>query len=97
QYRSRIFYINKEQGKIAKRSMEEREGNIETTIEPLKDFYLAEDYHQKYRLRHSKLFSDIDELSEMDADEFRDSKLAAKANAVAAGYLERKKLEEFEG
>ena len=53
QYRSVVFYHTKEQEKIAKQvkdklNKEKFGGRIVTTIEPAKEFYSAEDYHQKY-------------------------------------------------
>lgn len=54
QYRSVIFYHNDDQKKIAEESKEEAgksgvwDDPIVTAIEPLTNFYKAEDYHQNY-------------------------------------------------
>jgi methionine-S-sulfoxide reductase len=52
QYRSIIFFVNEEQKKIAIDFIElEQKKNskkIVTTIEKIKNFFLAEDYHQKH-------------------------------------------------
>jgi peptide-methionine (S)-S-oxide reductase len=54
QYRSAIFYLNDEQKDKATHYKEELDKSgawssaIVTTIEPLKNFYVAEDYHQNY-------------------------------------------------
>jgi peptide-methionine (S)-S-oxide reductase len=52
QYRSAIFYHNKEQRQIAERSKEQKEKDlgveIQTEITPAVEFYPAEEYHQKY-------------------------------------------------
>jgi len=54
QYRSAIFYANEEQRRIAEayiRQLNEAgvfSGPIVTTLEPLKEFFVAEDYHQNY-------------------------------------------------
>lgn len=54
QYRSAIFYHNDEQRKIAEKSKEKTEAEkiypnpIVTEIEPLTEFYEAENYHQDY-------------------------------------------------
>lgn len=54
QYRSVIFYHNDEQRKMAEASLQKTEQSdlwpdpIVTTIEPLKNYYVAEDYHQNY-------------------------------------------------
>lgn len=91
QYASKIFYLNEEQKQKAEESKIRYHGAV-TDIEELDEFYVAEDYHQKYRLRHSKLMEDFEDMT---AEEFRDSPRAAKANAVAAGYLTVDKYNEF--
>lgn len=52
QYRSVIFYHNKEQKELAKKSKEEESKkhikSIKTEIVPVQKFYPAEKYHQKY-------------------------------------------------
>jgi len=56
QYRSAIFTTNDEQAAIAKASRDAYQkgldeagyGKITTTIEPLDEFYFAEEYHQQY-------------------------------------------------
>jgi len=52
QYRSEIFYHNQEQKKIAEESKKQKQKNlgkkIQTEITPATEFYLAEEYHQKY-------------------------------------------------
>lgn len=56
QYRSAIFTTNDEQAVIAKASRDAYQkgldeagyGKITTTIEPLDEFYFAEEYHQQY-------------------------------------------------
>lgn len=55
QYRSVIFYYDEEQRNLALQSRKDLENSgfygeapIVTQIEPLENFYLAEDYHQNY-------------------------------------------------
>ena len=52
QYRSAIFYHNQEQKQIAEQSKKQKEKDIgikiQTEIIPAKEFYPAEEYHQKY-------------------------------------------------
>ncbi len=54
QYRSVIFYHNENQKKSAEKSKKEIESShkypnpITTSIEPAKEFYRAEEYHQQY-------------------------------------------------
>src|SRR3990167_9045690 len=52
QYRSAIFYHNEKQKKAALKSKEEKQkklkNRIATEIASVKDFYKAEEYHQRY-------------------------------------------------
>jgi peptide-methionine (S)-S-oxide reductase len=58
QYRSVIFYYDDEQKELAMESREKLDNSggfskpIATEIEPAKKFYKAEEYHQKYVLKH---------------------------------------------
>ena len=58
QYRSAVFYHNEEQKEITKRVIVELtqeklwNSTIVTQIEPIGDFYPAEDYHQEYFARN---------------------------------------------
>ncbi len=58
QYRSVVFYTNEDQKNVANNFIENlektsKEGDhIVTTVEPLKDFYQAEDYHRDYYATH---------------------------------------------
>jgi methionine-S-sulfoxide reductase len=60
QYRSVIFYHNKEQKTVAERVIAELNKQeiwdvpIVTVIEPLKAFYFAEGYHKDYYKKHPK-------------------------------------------
>ncbi len=61
QYRSAIFYHNEEQKEKAARYKEELNKSgawnkpIVTVIEPMKNFYAAEDYHQNYFNNNSRV------------------------------------------
>ena len=52
QYRSGIYFSSEKQKEIAKKSLTNAQptfdNNIVTEIEPLKNYYIAEDYHQDY-------------------------------------------------
>lgn len=58
QYRSAIFYANKEQKQVAQAYIDQLNkvrvfpAPIVTQVVPLKQFYPAEDYHQNYPARH---------------------------------------------
>jgi peptide-methionine (S)-S-oxide reductase len=60
QYRSAIFYRNAGQKTVAKQVIKEIEaakiwnGRIITELEPFKEFYRAEDYHQEYFRLHGQ-------------------------------------------
>lgn len=58
---------------------------IETRIEPLDSFFLAEPYHQKHSLRGRQSLLSSFKQAGYDADELRESPAAAKCNAYAAG------------
>lgn len=90
QYDKILFYHDEEQSQIAESSKESisesANGNINTRITELKNFYPGEDYHQKYRLKQNVKF--IGELREIypDPEELRDSTAAARLNGYLAGY-----------
>jgi methionine-S-sulfoxide reductase len=58
QYRSAIFYVNEEQRIAAEvvigivNASGEWQAKIATTLEPFREFYRAEEYHQKYLIKH---------------------------------------------
>jgi methionine-S-sulfoxide reductase len=60
QYRSAIFYHNKEQEQIARKIVADLENarkfrrSIVTEISPLKEFFRAEEYHQRYYQKHHR-------------------------------------------
>ena len=85
-----IFYHNPEQKNLAfktrDRESARRETKIYTEIEPAEKFYLAEDYHQKYRLRQER-----DLMREFNAmyPKFKDivnSTAAARVNGYLGGH-----------
>jgi peptide-methionine (S)-S-oxide reductase len=65
--------------------------DVATPIVPDARFYLAEDYHQKYYLRHDKLL--MAELAAYTPAAFVDSTAAARLNGYAAGQGSRTQLE----
>ena len=59
QYRSAIFYFTEAQKEIAKKSLDYRQNKlgdrkIVTEITEAKEFWKAEEYHQKYFEKHGK-------------------------------------------
>ena len=90
QYRSVIFYKNEKQKKLAiesKAREEKRRGKkIYTAVEPLRKFYLAEGYHQKYYLRQDRvLMKEMKQLYPKEED-FVNSTIAARLNSYLAGF-----------
>ncbi len=90
QYAKILFYHDGEQKQIAETSREEigedSDKTVVTRVKHLDNFYIAEDYHQKYRLKQSRVF--MESLSEYyrDSNELRDSTAAARLNGYVAGY-----------
>ncbi|MBY0522741.1 MAG: peptide-methionine (S)-S-oxide reductase [Gemmataceae bacterium] len=89
QYMSAVFYANEHQKQRAtetgQKEAEWRGARIATEILPLREFYLAEDYHQKYMLRRrSNLVRDFRAMYPDDADMVR-STAAARVNGYAGG------------
>jgi peptide-methionine (S)-S-oxide reductase len=98
QYMSIISYHNEEQKRLAmesKKGEEERLGSkIYTEIIPATEFYLAEDYHQKYSLQGvSELKKDF-KVIYPDIRDFIDSTAVARVNGYIDGYGSLEILEE---
>jgi len=90
QYMSLIFYHSEAQKKSAMASKDLQEdkmrGKIHTEILPFNRFFLAEDYHQKYRLRSEKvLMRDFNTIYPTAVD-FLNSTAAARINGYLGGY-----------
>jgi peptide-methionine (S)-S-oxide reductase len=89
QYASIIFYHDEEQKRLAEESLareEEQRGKpIYTEIVPLDRFYLAEDYHQKYRLQGDRVLSAEFEAIYPDIEDLIGSTAAARVNGYLGG------------
>jgi len=98
QYMSIIFYHDEVQKRLAmetKARQEVRAGSqVFTEIVPYTEFYLAEDYHQKYRLRQVPEL--MEEFSVMYADksDFVASTAAARVNGYIGGNGDLATLQE---
>ena len=88
QYRGVVLAHDDEQFETARErrdELAERTGDaVATDIERLDEFYLAEDYHQKYELRSTPVVGD--ELAELYGDAFVDSTVTARLNGFVAGH-----------
>jgi len=93
-----IFYHNEEQRTLAiesKQRQEEKLGHtIVTEIIPFAEFYLAEDYHQKYYLTsESDLVNELRDIYP-DIHDFIASTAVARLNGYVGGYGTQETLEE---
>jgi len=98
QYMSIVFYHNSEQRELAmetKQSEEARLGRpVYTEIIPFSEFYLAEDYHQKYYLQQlPELMKELATIYPNFAD-FIDSTAAARINGYVGGHVTFQGLQE---
>jgi peptide-methionine (S)-S-oxide reductase len=90
QYMSIVFYHNEEQKRLAMETRDREaakiQGQIFTEIVPASEFYLAEAYHQKYRLRQvPDLMEEFSVIYPADED-FVDSTAAARVNGYLGGH-----------
>jgi peptide-methionine (S)-S-oxide reductase len=97
QYMSIIFYHDDEQKRLAVESRDREaartNGEIFTEVVPASEFYLAEAYHQKYRLRQvSDLVKEFDVMYPAIED-FVGSTAAARVNGYVGGYGSLEDLE----
>ena len=98
QYRSILFYHDEDQKRFAletrHREAANRNARLYTEIAPYTVFYLAEDYHQKYRLQHEQdLMGEFRRMFPHMAD-LINSTAAARVNGYLAGYGTSQALEE---
>jgi peptide-methionine (S)-S-oxide reductase len=88
QYRGVVLAHDDAQREAAEQSkaaLAERTGqSVETAIETLDSFTLAEDYHQKYELRSTPVLGD--ELVDLYGPAVVDSTAAARLNGFVAGH-----------
>ncbi|MBN2082711.1 peptide-methionine (S)-S-oxide reductase [bacterium] len=100
QYKSAAFVHDEAQREAAAEVLQARAAEygapLRTVIIAANTFYLAEDYHQKYALRHYKVL--WDELAAVYPDwrALNDSTVAARLNGFAYGYGTRALLVELE-
>jgi len=84
-----VFTHDAEQDRLARERKRREEGErgqtIFTEIVPFTHFWLAEAYHQKYRLRQDKLL--MEEFASLypEPGDFVDSTAAARVNGVLGG------------
>jgi len=90
QYQSIIFYHDDDQRKLALETKEHQEASagvkIFTEIVPATEFYLAEDYHQKYYLRGVPALMKEFSAKYPDTRAFIGSTVAARVNGYLGGH-----------
>jgi peptide-methionine (S)-S-oxide reductase len=90
QYRAAILWNGEEQRRLAEASLADVAGRsvrgIETSVEPLRRFTPAEDYHQKYYLRSRRVISAALHRAYPDEREFAASTAAARINGYLGGH-----------
>lgn len=97
QYMSAIFCHGEDQLRIATAAAErvaaQRGEDVKTRIEPAGQFFLAEDYHQKYRLRSQREI--VAELTAIypQLKDFVNSPTATRLNGYLAGYGSKAAIE----
>jgi peptide-methionine (S)-S-oxide reductase len=98
QYKSAIWYHDGQQQEFVQRLLAEANerfnGGVTTTVDPLDRFYLAEDYHQKYRLQSKRDLMQVFETMYPQFEDFNNSTAAARLNAFAAGDGTRRLFDE---
>lgn len=90
QYKAVIFYHDEEQKNMAAATRDRLAAKlgtkIHTEILPYEGFYLAEPYHQKYRLRSARdMMAEFSDMCPLDED-FVNSTAAARVNGYLGGY-----------
>jgi peptide-methionine (S)-S-oxide reductase len=98
QYMSIIFYHNSEQRELAIETKQREEASlgrqVYTEIIPFSEFYLAEDYHQKYHLQQvPELMEELAAIYPNFAD-FINSTAVARINGYAGGHVTLQDLQE---
>jgi peptide-methionine (S)-S-oxide reductase len=97
QYEAAVFYHDAEQERLAAESINhliEQGTAVQTRLRPLSEFYLAEDYHQKYGLQNTPPINQ--EIASLYPNwrDLTDSTLAARLNAYYGGSGFRDVLED---
>jgi peptide-methionine (S)-S-oxide reductase len=90
QYKAVVFYHNEEQKRLALESRDQvaatLEGKVYTEVTPFTAFYLAEDYHQKYRLQQQRdLFQEFKAMYP-NMEDLVNSTAAARVNGYLDGH-----------
>jgi peptide-methionine (S)-S-oxide reductase len=89
QYMSAVFYHDEKQKRLAVAAMEEEASRMNrkvfTEIIPYTEFYMAEDYHQKFALQHNPYLMGEFRAMYPSFERFVASTAAARVNGYLAG------------
>ncbi len=89
QYMSAVFYADDSQKQLALKTRDRTAARlgqrVTTVVLPLGTFYLAEDYHQKYRLRNTWEFMNEFRTMYPNEPDFVNSTAAARVNGFLGG------------
>ena len=96
QYQNAVFYGDDQQQDLAeasKAALEQKSGRkVRSKVVPLRSFTLAEDYHQKYLLKHrSDLVKEMTRIYPHQTD-FVNSTAVARLNGYAGGHGSKAQL-----
>ncbi|NJN94904.1 MAG: peptide-methionine (S)-S-oxide reductase [Anaerolineales bacterium] len=98
QYKAAIFYHNQAQQQMALASQTQQavqhHAPITTEIIPASEFYLAEDYHQKYMLSYSVELLDEFRAIYPNHRDLVNSTAAARVNGYVSGYGDMAQLQQ---
>jgi methionine-S-sulfoxide reductase len=101
QYKAAVFYHDEEQKRLALESRDQvaatLEGKIHTEVIAFTAFYLAEDYHQKYRLQQQRDLLREFETMYPNMKDLVNSTAAARVNGYLDGYGNLEEIEEEVG
>jgi peptide-methionine (S)-S-oxide reductase len=95
QYMSIVFWHNEEQKKQVEEKLAaiaKENGKVYTEVLPYKEFYLAEDYHQKYLLQQNDMLTKEFKAMYPKHIDFVNSTAAAKVNGYLGGYASKEKV-----
>ena len=97
QYKAAVFTHDDAQRQAAEETAAkialERGELVRTEIVPLKTFWRAEPYHQKYKLRYARRFAEELERIYPEPERFTDSTVATRLNAWLSGHGSKAELE----